>query len=1528
MAKLERVLGCTACSSSISVDQSSGLVAYPAGSTVVVVNPKTQNQVHLVSSSKNHITCLAFSFNGRYIATGEFGQDPRVRVWEFTRDGQFIGHQVAELKNHKLGITCLSFSRDTTQLISIGNQHDGTVVVWDWQNQRKIAENRLSAPVNAMDTSEDGRMFVTVGVRHVKFWYLEQASKSGSSPLQGRSAILADQRNNTFVDVCCASDKRTFAITVTKLLIEFHDKKLVNTYEMQGEIPYSLTMGDRFLYIGFGNGAIRAMDVDTMDVKLSLVKPHCLRFDIASQPLSSSNTPAPQSAKYPDVHSLAYHEKSNTLTVMYSDRSIYHWQIFNDGKIVKLSSQLFHVGAIFDLEVIPVSTSWLPAGTFITAGADETIRFWNIEKCVDSPTGIFPPNKFSNELRKILYLGEGANSLCEQPDKNFGGILADTLESTTGIRCLKLSSDGKHLAAGGRDGNISIFDVTTLECQKIAEFEAHDQEILVLEYTDSSHGGRRLFASGSRDRLIHLYDAENDYSHLETIDDHTSSINSIKFCPSADGFEMLTCATDKLVVIRHVHCPPSDSSFQLERVNQIASQFGLNYLTVSPEGLLIAACQDRQLRTYTISGKLARTVKGTLCEEGTLTKLCMDPSGTFAATVCSDRYVYVVDIATGECAAVLSGQSDCVTSIGFSPDCRRLIVVSHSGCVFVWRLSNMLTKRMTTKLAKMSANDAISERCTTPDSLIESGSDSASVIGTKKDPRGIPVASGSEFGSLTSVQIAHEDDLDSGVGGHRQPPAVFIDANDSEDQRAFEVKRVPAEVIRRSSGSLLNVSGSNWELSNSPEDDLSTEAGTSAMLTSSPGNYTSSRSMSNLHRANVSPQRPRRKWGAPQQDNGYSFPTPMTNGDKPDMHSMNSMSSRPVANQPQHIYHSPAKNLNPGMSASISLNAIRNVFEEPSYTAHVYNLPQQHKDQFSSNQPPTPPSRTATTFGTIPHRTNTIPVSMTNPAAARAIEESFERTSGNRNSLTKRYLSHLGSNGNSEPRTVWTPEQVTKRRSSNLFGATPTPSIQRRQSEIYANSAKSAETTPNQNGSSSQSNASGGAPIPQPRTRLLHKLKQRRMTVSSIETAPVNGHASFSAQNQNRPTTTDDDYTQSELHLRSRSQSPSQLALHLAAAARESAGSTSTLTRPRDNSDAGTHLSRLTPSSSRTNLRSISANLNQSSNALNRLQEARDRLKKSQENLAVAIGDDGIEQSSSTSMSRSRSIGNLRFTTARPQDAHNATFGGLSALDRSEASPLNDSKRHIARSVTSLHNGSDATDGHHPDDITLRAQYGIQNRTTPSRFSQVLKDLKKNSNPDLTNDGLFEGSDANGQQFDDPNSPYYSTTLPKSMRKGAVQKRVERSQPKYRARLEQTTDSDSNASDATNTSPLASSNNSSSSYLKQGSPFLKNSTPTTTTTRSVSSVEPVVGPRMNRRYVDTPNVTLRKTPNYLAQKLGGPDTGAPDMSNEDGSPTSSIISSIDSATISHQEFSTPHSKTGLSKDQASCSMGLLCMAVS
>uniref|UniRef100_A0AC35GKW9 Anaphase-promoting complex subunit 4 WD40 domain-containing protein n=1 Tax=Panagrolaimus sp. PS1159 TaxID=55785 RepID=A0AC35GKW9_9BILA len=285
-------------------------------------------------------------------------------------------------------------------------------------------------------------------------------------------------------------------------------------------------------------------------------------------------------------------------------------------------------------------------------------------------------------------------------------IFSDPLDSTTGARCLKLSPDGRHLAAGFRDGNLGVFDITTDKFEQLISVEAHDGEMLCIEYADPQKtDGHTMLASGGRDRLIHLYDAENGYQHLATVEDHSSSVNSIKFIPTSSGFEMFTCATDKLVVIRRV--TNSSNGISLERINQFSSPSGLNYLTTAPDGSLIGACQDRQLRTYTINGKMNKQIKGTLCEEGTLTKLALDPSGTYAATVCSDRYVYVIDISTGECAAVLNGQADCVTSIAFTPDCRRLVVVSHSGCVFVWRLSNMLTKRMTTKLGKTEASSSL-----------------------------------------------------------------------------------------------------------------------------------------------------------------------------------------------------------------------------------------------------------------------------------------------------------------------------------------------------------------------------------------------------------------------------------------------------------------------------------------------------------------------------------------------------------------------------------------------------------------------------------------------------------------------------------------------------------------------------------------------------------------------------------------------------------------------------------------------------
>lgn len=57
--------------------------------------------------------------------------------------------------------------------------------------------------------------------------------------------------------------------------------------------------------------------------------------------------------------------------------------------------------------------------------------------------------------------------------------------------------------------------------------------------------GLKLLATASRDRLIHVLDAGNDYGLVQTLDDHSSSITAVRFageppssssnCPSAIG---------------------------------------------------------------------------------------------------------------------------------------------------------------------------------------------------------------------------------------------------------------------------------------------------------------------------------------------------------------------------------------------------------------------------------------------------------------------------------------------------------------------------------------------------------------------------------------------------------------------------------------------------------------------------------------------------------------------------------------------------------------------------------------------------------------------------------------------------------------------------------------------------------------------------------------------------------------------------------------------------------------------------------
>ncbi|XP_060081771.1 WD repeat-containing protein 62-like isoform X2 [Ylistrum balloti] len=699
---LERVLGLTSASNAaFACDPNSGTIAYTAGCVVVLINKGKQS--HILNFSKKTLTSLAFSPDGKHIVTGESGHQPAVRVWNVEEKSQ-----VSELHGHKFGINCVAFSPNLKYLVSVGSQHDMIVNVWNWRTATKVASNKISSKVNAVDFSEDGSMFVTVGNRHVKFWYLDSSKSriNETVPLQGRSGILGTQKNNFFCDVVCGKGRKAksvFSITQSGLLCEFNEKRLLDKWaELRTPSASCLAAGEDHIFAGCANGVVRVFSARNLHFLVSLPHPHHLGVDVASVLSPSQILPSKEGSKFPDTIALVYDDLHQKTTCIYNDHSVYVWDVHDVKKVGIVRSFLYHSSSILGLEVAPPvqdgTTPVLPPGSFITCSTDDTIRIWNLENHM-TETKFYKRNVFSNELLKICYIDPSMMSLRDVDYNPAGGTdKTDTnYDGKNGVRSLCISPDGQHLASGDRIGNVRIHDLQTMK--EIHSIEAHNGEVLCLEYSRVSTGPK-LLSSTSRDRLVHVFDPEQRYGLLQTLNDHSASVTAVKFVDTDSQLKMLSCGADKSLLFRNAQMSPD---FQFSLNQHLVAKTTLYDMAVDPtQKFVVTACQDRNIRIYNIkTSKQKKHYKGSLGDDGTLTKVQLDPSGIYAATSCTDKNLCILDFCTGELMATMYGHSEMATGIKFSYDLKHFISVSGDGCIFVWRLSGEMSRQMQDRLEEL-----------------------------------------------------------------------------------------------------------------------------------------------------------------------------------------------------------------------------------------------------------------------------------------------------------------------------------------------------------------------------------------------------------------------------------------------------------------------------------------------------------------------------------------------------------------------------------------------------------------------------------------------------------------------------------------------------------------------------------------------------------------------------------------------------------------------------------------------------------
>ncbi|XP_011380134.1 WD repeat-containing protein 62 isoform X1 [Pteropus vampyrus] len=691
---LEKVLGITAQNSSgLTCDPNTGHVAYLAGCVVVILDPKENKQQHIFNTARKSLSALAFSPDGKYIVTGENGHRPAVRIWDVDEKSQ-----VAEMLGHKYGVACVAFSPNMKHIVSMGYQHDMVLNVWDWKKDVVVASNKVSCRVIALSFSEDSSYFVTVGNRHVRFWFLEVSTETkvtGTVPLIGRSGILGELHNNIFCGVACGRGQiagNTFCVSYSGLLCQFNEKRVLEKWiNLKVSLSSCLCVSQELIFCGCTDGIVRIFQAHNLHYLANLPRPHYLGVDVAQGLEPSFLFCRKTEAVYPDTVALTFDPIHQWLSCVYRDHSVYIWDVKDINKVGKMWSELFHSSYVWNVEVYPEfedQRACLPSGSFLTCSSDNTIRFWNMDSSPDSP---WQKNIFSNTLLKVVYVENDIQHLQDMshlPDR--GSENGTPMDVKAGVRVMQVSPDGQHLASGDRSGNLRIHELHFMD--EVVKMEAHDAEVLCLEYS-KPETGLTLLASASRDRLIHVLNVEKNYNLEQTLDDHSSSITAIKFAGNRD-IQMISCGADKSIYFRSAQ--RASDGLHFVRTHHVAEKTTLYDMDIDITQKYVAvACQDRNVRVYnTVNGKQKKCYKGSQGDEGSLLKVHVDPSGTFLATSCSDKSISVIDFYSGECIAKMFGHSEIVTGMKFTYDCRHLITVSGDSCVFIWHLGPEITNCM------------------------------------------------------------------------------------------------------------------------------------------------------------------------------------------------------------------------------------------------------------------------------------------------------------------------------------------------------------------------------------------------------------------------------------------------------------------------------------------------------------------------------------------------------------------------------------------------------------------------------------------------------------------------------------------------------------------------------------------------------------------------------------------------------------------------------------------------------------------
>ena len=456
------------------------------------------------------------------------------------------------------------------------------------------------------------------------------------------------------------------------------------------------------------------------------------------------------------IRSIAFNSDGSIMASGSQDNTIILW----DMKTRQLKSKLSgHSNFV-------LSVAFSPDGKMLASGSeDKTVMLWNVK--TGQPTQTL--SRHSDIVRSVAFSPDGKTLASGGDDGKIilwdvktGEIVGEIqveytdpvfdVRVSSPVRSVAFSPDGKTLASGDYNKNVTLWDVKT--GQPTQTLSRHSD--IVISVTFSPDG--KTLASGSADRTIILWDVKTGEPH-DQLRGQSLLINSLSFSP--DGGTLASGSGDTTIILWDINLrrPLSRSLthflpilsiafspdgktlasggydqtitlWDVEKGQSIGNQPLIGHTNIvrsvafSPDGKTLASgSYDQTIILWNVDNRQA--IRPPLSgHSAPVTSVAFSPNGKTLASGSEDATVKLWDVEKHQAIATLSGHSTSVNSVTFSPDGRTLASGSGDGSIMLW---DVMTHQAIVSLRGHSVS--VNSVSFSPDGkTLASGSDDRSII--------------------------------------------------------------------------------------------------------------------------------------------------------------------------------------------------------------------------------------------------------------------------------------------------------------------------------------------------------------------------------------------------------------------------------------------------------------------------------------------------------------------------------------------------------------------------------------------------------------------------------------------------------------------------------------------------------------------------------------------------------------------------------------------------------------------------------